>query len=229
MSVALEKTELEKNGPAFVQEQMLMVRGMTRGVIRDIAARCKPGMLEEEAIEIAKEILAEKKMLRSWHDVHVRFGANTIKTFGAPSEPGVRLAENDIMFVDIGPVYDKWEGDGGETFVFGSDADMRRCADDVVKLFHIVRKKWELEKTNGKELYEFAVLEARKMGWELNLDLSGHRLSDFPHAAVYDGPMADVTFCPSPLLWVLEMHIRHPTKPYGAFFEDMLLDDSYFA
>jgi len=26
-------------------------------------------------------------------------------------------------------------------------------------------------------------------GWELNLDLSGHRLSDFPHAVIYDGPI----------------------------------------
>ena len=25
------------------------------------------------------------------------------------------------------------------------------------------------------------------------------------------------------------IHIRHPTEGYGAFFEDMLLDDSYFA
>ena len=35
-------------------------------------------------------------------------------------------------------------------------------------------------------------------------------------------------FCPSPLIWVLEIHIRHPTEQYGAFFEDMLLDDGYF-
>ena len=67
------------------------------------------------------------------------------------------------------------------------------------------------------------------MGWELNLDLSGHRLSDFPHAAVYDGPLAEIDFRPSPLLWVLEIHIRDRDGKFGAFFEDMLLDDSYFA
>jgi methionyl aminopeptidase len=41
--------------------------------------------------------------------------------------------------------------------------------------------------------------------------------------------MATVSFCPSPLVWVLEIHIRHPTRKFGAFFEDMLLDDSYFS
>lgn len=106
---------------------------------------------------------------------------------------------------------------------------MARCAADARKLFHIVRRKWEADNLSGKPLYDFATIEARGLGWELNLDLSGHRLSDFPHAAVYDGPMADVDFTPSPLLWVLEIQIRHPEKGYGAFFEDMLLDDSHIA
>jgi len=139
------------------------------------------------------------------------------------------LRENDIFFLDIGPVWEEWEGDGGDTFVVGNDPEMAKIAADARKLFHIVRHKWESTGMSGKALYEFAVAEAEAMGWELNMDLSGHRLSDFPHAAIYDGPMADVDFEPSPLLWVLEIHIRHKIAGYGAFFEDMLLDDSYFA
>ena len=66
------------------------------------------------------------------------------------------------------------------------------------------------------------------MGWELNMDLSGHRISEFPHEAHYAGSMADLDFTPSAgPLWVLEIHIRHPTEKYGAFYEDMLLEDSY--
>jgi hypothetical protein len=60
------------------------------------------------------------------------------------------------------------------------------------------------------------------------MDLSGHRLSDFPHASLYDGPLADIDFKPKPLLWVLEIHIRDVEGRFGAFFEDMLLADSYF-
>ena len=56
------------------------------------------------------------------------------------------------------------------------------------------RKKWAKEGATGKVLYDFATAEAQKMGWELNLDLSGHRISDFPHAAIYDGPMNTVEF-----------------------------------
>lgn len=230
MSALLEtkQTELEAVGPAFTREKMLEMRSKTRGIINQIAASVRPGMVEEDAVEMAKGLLAAQDMTRGWHDVYVRFGSNTLKTFGALSDPGITLKPTDIFLIDIGPVWEDWEGDGGDTFVMGDDADMARCAADAKKLFHLVRRKWEATNMSGKALYDFATAEALAMGWELNMDLSGHRLSDFPHAAIYDGPMADVDFKPSPLLWVLEIHIRHPTAGYGAFFEDMLLDDSYF-
>jgi Xaa-Pro aminopeptidase len=220
---------LERVGDHFARDKMLFVRDKVRETIFAIAARVEPGMLEEDATEMIKDLLTERDMLRGWHDIYIRFGRNTLKTFGAPSDPGVRLGENDIFFIDIGPVWKEWEGDGGETFTVGIDAEMERAAVDVKKLFHIVRHKWMSTGMSGKALYEFATEEAKQMGWELNLDLSGHRLSDFPHAAIYDGPMADIDFKPSPLLWVLEMHVRHPERGFGAFYEDMLLDDSYFS
>jgi|BarGraIncu00222A_1022003.scaffolds.fasta_scaffold08482_3 Xaa-Pro aminopeptidase len=227
-NVAL-KPNLEDVGAAFTVEKMLFVRDRTRKAIHEIAARVTPGMAEEDAVEMAKDLLAGLDMVKGWHDVYVRFGSNTLKTFGAPSDPGVILGENDVFFIDIGPVWKDWEGDGGDTFIVGSNAEMARCAADARKLFHIVRKKWTETGLSGKGLYDFAAAEAEAMGWELNLDLSGHRLSDFPHAAVYDGPLAEIDFRPSPLLWVLEIHIRDRDRKFGAFFEDMLLDDSYFA
>lgn len=230
MNEVLDKqSQLEAVGPAFIKDKMLEMRAKTRGTIHAIAAACKPGMVEEDAVAMAKDLLVAGDMVRGWHDVYVRFGANTLKTFGAASDPGIVLKEDDIFFIDIGPVWGEFEGDGGDTFTVGSAPDMAKCAADAKKLFHIVRKKWETTGMSGRELYEFATEEAKALGWELNLDLSGHRLSDFPHAAIYDGPMAEVDFKPSPLVWVLEIHIRHPTDGYGAFFEDMLLDDSYFA
>jgi Xaa-Pro aminopeptidase len=227
LAPVLVKETVESVGAPFRVERMLEVRRMTRAAIAEIAALIEPGMLEEDAVEMAKDALANRGMLRGWHDVYVRFGRNTLKTFGAPSDPGVVLGENDVFFLDIGPVFEDWEGDGGATFTVGADAGMAACARDAETLFHTVRRRWLSDGLSGRELYAFAVDEAKRLGWELNMDLSGHRLSDFPHAAVYDGPMADVDFTPSPLLWVLEIHIRHPEQRYGAFFEDMLLDDSF--
>jgi Metallopeptidase family M24 len=228
MNEVIEQSHLEKVGSAFARDPMLAIRDKTRAAIHFIASKVTPGMVEEDAVAMARDHLASLGMLRGWHDVYVRFGTNTTKTFGAPSDPGVVLGEDDIFFLDIGPVYEQWEGDGGDTFVTGSDVAMARSAEDARTLFHVVRGKWASEGWTGKQLYDFADGAARDMGWELNLDLSGHRISDFPHAAIYEGPMATVDFCPSPLIWVLEIHIRHPQRRFGAFFEDMLLDDSYF-
>ncbi|MEO6422557.1 MAG: M24 family metallopeptidase, partial [Candidatus Nitrotoga sp.] len=220
--------DLEKSGSAFNTDEMLSVRNMTRDAIHTIAQAIHPGMKEEDAVEMAKDMLAEINMLRGWHDVYVRFGTNTTKTFGAPSDPGVVLGTDDIFFIDIGPVWKQWEADGGDTFVTGSNSEMRRCAEDARHIFHAVRKYWAEQGAVGSELYEYATRQAEQRGWVLNLDLSGHRLADFPHATTYEGSIADINFIPSRLIWVLEIHIRHPSEPYGAFFEDMLLEDSYF-
>lgn len=228
-ATVLETSPLEAVGEAWSTDQMFKVRGITRDAIHEIATRVKPGMVEEDAVEMAHDILAEAGMVQGWHDVYVRFGTNTTKTFGEASDPGIVLREDDIFLIDIGPVFEKWEGDGGDTFVTGTNPEMARCASDARKLFHVVRKKWEAESATGRALYDFAVGEARKMGWELNMDLSGHRISEFPHEAHYPGPMAEVDFTPSAgPIWVLEIHIRHPTEKFGGFYEDMLLDDSYF-
>ncbi len=221
-----EQSEIERVGPHYDRQMMGETRRRTRAAINAIAAMVRPGMVEEDAVAMAREFLKREGLLRGWHGTYVRFGRNTVKIFGAPSEPGVVLGQDDIFLIDIGPVFDRWEGDGGDTFVTGGDPEKRRCADDCKRLFNIVRTKWREEHATGRALYEFAVSEAEKMGWVLNLDLGGHRLSDFPHAAIFKGALKDVEFTPAARLWVLEIHIRHPEGHYGAFYEDMLLEEA---
>ena len=54
--------------------------------------------------------------------------------------------------------------------------------------------------------------------------MSGHGLADFPHAALHKGALAETPFTPSAGLWMLEIQIRHPKRPFSAFFEDLLLE-----
>jgi Xaa-Pro aminopeptidase len=181
-------------------------------------------MLEEAAMELARTTLKDAGLLRGWHAIHVRFGSNTLKPFGVPSEPDVALGSDDIFFVDIGPVWEKWEGDAGETYVVGNDAEMHRAARDVRRVFDDVHAHWRREGASGEALYRFAEARARELGWELNLEMNGHRLADFPHAAIHKGPLAELPFAPTTNLWVLEIQIRHPTRPFSAFYEDLLLE-----
>lgn len=219
---------LEATGESFSIEDQMMVRARTRRAVHMIAEQVKPGMAEEEAKRTAREILKSLDMRRGWHHIIVRCGSNTTKDFMARSKPGVVLKENDIFFVDIGPIYGNCEGDAGDTFVLGDDADHHRAKRDVRAIWERVRTRWFEEHATGTDLYEYAGACAAELGWKLNLDLSGHRLSEYPHSAHYDGPLADVGFSPTANLWVLEIAIAHPANTFGAFYEDLLLEDQSF-
>jgi methionyl aminopeptidase len=221
-------TTIEGTGTGFDLDGFMAVRARTRKAVHMIADQLTPGLSEEQAKEIARSTLSSLEMRRGWHHIIVRCGSNTTKDFMERSEPGVVLGENDIFFVDIGPVYGDFEGDAGDTFVFGDDPGHRKAQRDVREIWEIVRAKWLAERVTGVELYDFAVETTEAFGWKLNMDLSGHRLSDYPHSAHYDGPLADVGFTPNPNLWVLEIAIAHPDKTFGAFYEDLLLEDQSF-
>ncbi len=215
--------EHERRKEDFSEDLFFEIRTRTREAVHRIAEQIQVGMLEEEANELAKATLQAMGTRQGGHPAYVRFGTNTIKSYGVASEPGVRLRENDIYFIDIGPVWQAYEGDAGETFVMGTDPEMLKCAQDVKHLFDTVSDKWKTTDITGEALYQFADQTALEMGWVLNLDLSGHRLSDFPHDVYYEGPLAAIHFHPNPKLWVLEIQIRHPEKPFGAFYEDILI------
>jgi Xaa-Pro aminopeptidase len=221
-----ERGRFEDVGGHYDKAMMLETRARTRRAMASIAAGIKPGMLEEDAMDLARSTLKSEGMLRGWHAIHVRFGENTLKQFGTPSEPGVKLRYDDIFFIDIGPVWREWEGDAGQTYVVGKDPEMHRIARDVKDLFSDVRSQWKLERLTGVALYEYASRRALDMGWRLNLEMNGHRLADFPHAAIHKGALAAAAFTPSADLWVLEIQIRHPTRAFSAFYEDLLLDDA---
>jgi methionyl aminopeptidase len=221
--------EAERVGPAFSADGMLAARNKTRQAILDIAARMQPGMIEEDAVSIAKKILIDAGMELSWHPTRVRFGSNTLKGMKQASEPGIVLRENDLFFIDIAPRHEDWEGDGGASFTVGEHAEYARCARDAELLFHAVRGMWQRQGLTGRELYDYASKEAQRMGWELNLDLPGHRVSDFPHAALHTGSLADYPNAPSAMRWILEIHLLDPQRRFGAFFEDMLLDDKHYS
>lgn len=225
MSEGVDRDRQERNGAAFDPAMMLQARQRTRAAIARIAGGIAAGMTEEAAQALARQVLKDMGILRGWHGIHVRFGANTLKNFGEPSTPGVVLGEDDIFFIDIGPVWQGHEGDGGDSFVTGSDPDMARAIHDVRALFGRARDAWRADGLSGRGLYDFLARDAEDLGWRLNLDMSGHRLSDFPHAVKHDGALADIAYPPRSGLWVLEVQIRHPDRPFGAFYEDLLLQD----
>lgn len=220
---------VEGTKPGFSLEKLLETRSKAQEAVRRIAAQVKVGMLEEDANQMVAATLQEMGAKGAFHKAYIRFGTNTVKTFGADSDPGIRLGEDDIFFIDVGPVWDGYEGDAGDTFVTGSNPELKRCAQDARAIFEGVADMWKAGSATGEELYRSAVQMAQERGWELNLDLGGHRLGDFPSGEHYEGPLSEISFHPSPNRWMVEVHIRHPDHLFGAFYEDLLIGETPIA
>ena len=69
-----------------------------------------------------------------WHKRIVRVGRNTLAPYDE-NPADLTVADDDIAFLDLGPVFEKWEADFGRTFVIGSDPVKMKLLDDIAKAF----------------------------------------------------------------------------------------------
>ncbi len=223
---ATHTPDREATGTKFSLSAMQHARAQSWEAVQRIAAGIQPGMTEQQATEHAAATLKGMAMDRNWHPIIIRFGEGTLKIFREPSDPARILGEHDIFFVDIGPVWAGHEGDAGDTFVTGDDPAMHACAQAARTLWKEVSDRWRQDGLSGHALYAFAAERAEALGWRLNLDIKGHRVCDFPHAIYRAGNLGDFGLCPNTGLWILEIQIAHPTRPFGAFYEDILISDA---
>ncbi|WP_114240492.1 M24 family metallopeptidase [Dyella sp. C9] len=218
----MTSTPQEAVGDRFDPQLMAHARERSWAALQGIRERMRPGMNEDEARSMAAGVFAELGMERLWHPVIIRIGPNTTKIYRERSDADVRLGENDIYFIDLGLVFDGHEGDVGDTFVTGHVPEKQACAAAARELFQRVASAWRSQGLSGEALYGYAEQQAEVMGWRLNHEIKGHRVSDFPHAVHKAGDLGELGERPSSGLWILEIQIAHPTEPYGAFYEDLL-------
>lgn len=219
----MHTTPREAVGHAYDPALMLRARERSWAVLHGIREQMRPGISEDEARAAAAGVFRAHGLERLWHPVVIRIGANTLKTFREPSDPELRLGEDDIYFIDLGLVFDGHEGDVGDTFTTGADPARQACAAAARTLFDEVAAAWRSGGLSGEALYAFAGARAEAMGWRLNHAIKGHRVGDFPHAIHKAGDLGTLEQAPSSGLWILEIQIAHPTEPYGAFYEDLLV------
>jgi hypothetical protein len=81
--------------------------------------------LSREIFELGNE---EYGVTTYWHKRVVRSGPNTLQPYR--ENPPDRIVEDDnLLFMDLGPVFAEWEADFGRTFVLGQDpGKLKLCA-----------------------------------------------------------------------------------------------------
>lgn len=172
---------------------------------------------------------------RHWHRRVVRAGPNTRLPFSALPEDRTVQA-NDIVSVDLGPVFGEHEADFGRTFVVGDDPAMLRLRDDLQILFVSCRDFYRARpEMPGAELYAHVVEACAERGWGFGGAHAGHLVGTFPiaHADRNAAPnrIRPDNQCPmnaprpdgTPRHWILEIHLLDPSGQYGGFFEELLL------
>jgi methionine aminopeptidase len=203
-------------------EKSIAAGKLAHQVLDEILAFIRPGIKESEVKNYAFSRYEFHALQRPWHMPYIRFGQHTLLTYRDKPKEDRTLGENDIAFADIGIVKDDIEGDAGRTVVFGANEIFNKLADASQTIFAKAAAYWRQQDPQGTHLYTAIEQMTQQVGLAFNLDTAGHLIGTFPHKGWKQG----LNHFPDKAkkgAWVLEIQIRHPELPYGAFFEDLLI------
>ncbi|KAK6200857.1 hypothetical protein LQW54_009441 [Pestalotiopsis sp. IQ-011] len=184
----------------------------------------RPGIREKELNDQIHALGQERHGVRThWHKRVIRSGPNTLSPF-EDNPPDRVIEEDDILVVDLGPVFEEWEADFGRTYVLGDDPHKKK----------VKAKYQEKPEMTGQELYEIASQAAREEGFEFGAPIAGHIVGNFPHERI---PKDKITLYITPgnndsmvtvgkdgnkRHWILEIHLHDKARGFGGFFEQLL-------
>jgi Xaa-Pro dipeptidase len=195
----------------------------------------RAGLLESElTAEIHSLAQSRFGVRRHWHKRVVRAGPNSVLTYH--DDPADRsIADDDIVYLDFGPLFDEWEADFGRTYVLGTDTRKHRLVGDIAAAFDRGKELYRLtpDLTAG-QLYDFVAGLAAPAGWEFGALTAGHLIGRFPHEVAHgDKTRFSIRHGNELRLrepdnhgrarhWILEIHFVDRVKMIGGFFEELL-------
>ncbi|MGA9040381.1 MAG: M24 family metallopeptidase [Terriglobales bacterium] len=213
---------------AQVKAGALFAEVEARSVIR-------PGQKETEINENIYA-LAERMygISKYWHKRIVRAGSNTLAPYDE-NPPDLTVAEDDIVFLDLGPVFEEWEADFGRTFVVGNDPVKHKLCRDIEAGFARGKEYFEQHPDiTGAELYGYAHQLAKDAGWEYGGPIAGHLIGEFPHEKISGDKITYYVHPENPNRmrtldasgrkrhWILEIHFVDRARQIGGFYEELL-------
>lgn len=175
--------EVEKERAAYLQDAQDKAVAMFEEIGKTLI---RPGVMETTINKEILELGAKRHNVKShWHKRVVRSGPNTLEPY-TENPPDRMIEEDDILFIDLGPVFEAWEADFGRTFVIGDDPVKKRLRDSLEPTWNTVRAQfWDNPDMTGEQLYAIACDEAKKAGYEFGGKHSGHLVGNFPHEVSY--------------------------------------------
>ena len=222
-------TEIQLLIEAEKKAALLFDRILEKGLLQ-------PGKTEKEINQdIFNLASSEFGIQKYWHKRIIRAGKNTLLPY-QENPPELILKENDILFLDFGPVFEDWEADYGRTFVIGNDPQKIKLAQDVEKAWWEGKTFWEKYKDTitGAEFYEYTSELASKFGWKFGNEHCGHLVGKFPHEKLIGEekinyihpsnhtPMSNPDRHGHKRYWIYEIHFINEELQIGGFFEQLM-------
>jgi hypothetical protein len=189
------------------------------------------GELNKDIYALAKEMYG---ITTYWHKRIVRAGKNTLLPY-AENPPDLMIGADDILFLDLGPVFEEWEADFGRTFVLGSDPLKFKLKDDIEQAFAEGKRYFnDHPELTSSEYFRYVYSLAEKFGWEFGGRIGGHLIGQFPHEKIADDkvtlyihpksdlPMRSLDEQGRKRHWILEIHFIDREHEIGGFYEELL-------
>ena len=228
MTIADEDLRAEMLLDAQNKAEQLFAEIERSGMIR---AGVRETQLSDEIRDLAAEMFGVE---RHWHKRIVRAGENTLEPY-RQNPPDRTIADDDILFCDFGPIFDRWEADFGRTFVLGDDAVKHALRDDLPRVWEKGRDYFDSHPDiTGAELFDHVVELSHDAGWEFGGTIAGHLVGEFPHELI-EGDKVESYIAPGsehPMRrtdrtgrvchWILEVHLTDPARGFGGFHEELL-------
>ncbi|MGZ4529967.1 MAG: M24 family metallopeptidase [Mycobacterium sp.] len=198
-------------------------------------AMIRPGVSERQLSDEINHLAARMfGVTRHWHRRIVRAGENTLQPFNE-RPPDRVVADDDIVFLDLGPIFQEWEADFGRTFVLGDDPDKTAVRDALPRVWQAGCEYFERRPdVTGAELFDFVVGAAHAEGFEFGSSIAGHLVGEFPHRKIAgpgvqwyimpgsDKPMRRTDPAGRRCHWILEIHLVDRARGFGGFYEQLL-------
>lgn len=202
-------------GPHFDAAHLAEADRLACEVLRLVGEQLDIGMRSSDVRRLIMQQARSMGAERHWHRPIVRIGSETTLDFRERSAADEALRDNDVCFIDIGPVFLGHEADRGETFVSGDGyVDLAQAAR---ALWLDAAALWRAERWSGRQIYRHVETRARELGYRQLA--RGHRIGDWPHGRYVRGTLAANHRIPEPNLWVLEVHLIDDARQRGAFHE----------
>src|SRR5450631_2296166 len=174
-----------------ISRELLFAQSKAEALFAEVVDRglVSAGKLESElTAEIHALAQSRFGVRRHWHKRIARAGPNTLLTYHDESTDR-RISDDDIVYLDFGPVFDAWEADFGRTYVVGSAPVKHRLVGDIGASFNSGKEHFQKtpDLTCG-ELYNFVASLAKPLGWEFGAQTAGHLIGHFPHERMPQDP-----------------------------------------